>query len=616
MAGGGIRKRGARITWIVAVGGLIQLALAVSTASLTTSSAAAVPNDIADYITNGELPAGVHAVRPRILMLGDSTLANMVWTPASQTTLTGLDYVLDAESCRTISVPSCRGRLNPITGEQIRPPNGLAVLDSYAPGVFDELVLMIGYNESSETFEKSLPLTLAMARAKGFKHVTWLTFHVDGYYQPPIDGDASYKSNNKILQVAVEAQRDGYLSLLDWDRYGDENPSFLFGDGAHITEDGAYAVGDFIHSAIDYLWDSSLSAPPAELARPQRSGAGGGLELAPSPVRLFDSRTLHGHVASQQAVRVTVPGGTDLASALVNLTADGAADAGFLTTYPCTDPVPVVSSLNVARLETRAAATIVPLDADGGFCIYSSVRTDVIVDLLGSFSPDSADQLTPRSPARVIDTRISKTRLVRNRPTRMAVPAAAANGIAVVLTAVDAVADGWIAITPTSPDGSCRTPNTSNLNFTEVAAIANSAFVAIDPANPAVCLYSSTAVHAIVDVMATTSSGTPLSKPDSWAVALPTRVVDTRRAGVRRKSLTVPLPAGTRAVTITATDSVAEGFVTAYSAAANGTCGTPPNSSVVNTRRDADVANLALVEPGRSLCLYASTATHLIVDRL
>jgi hypothetical protein len=616
MARGGERKNGARIAGVVFAFGLLQLGFAVSDTGLTTSAAAATPREIADYIANGELPAGVRSVRPRILMLGDSTLANMVWTPASQTTLAGLNYVLDAESCRTISVPSCRGRLNPITGEQIRPQNGLEVLESYAPGAFDELVLMIGYNESSETFEKSLPLTLAMARAKGFKHVTWLTFHVDGNYQPPIDGDASYKSNNQFLQVAVEAQRDRYLSLLDWDRYGDENPSFLFGDGAHITEDGAYAVGDFIHSAIDYLWESSLSATPAELARPQRSAASGGLELVPSPVRLFDSRTLHGHVSPQQAVHVTVPGGTDMASAIVNLTADRATDAGYLTAYPCTETVPVVSSLNVAQSETRAAATIVALDAGGGFCVYSSVRTNVIVDLLGSFSAGSTDQMTPRSPTRVIDTRTSRVRLVRNRPTRVAVPGMAAKGAAVVLTAVDASADGWIAITPPSPDGSCQPPTTSNLNFTVAAAIANSAFVAIDPAKPAVCLYASAAVHAIVDVMATASTDTAMSNPVGWTVALPTRLADTRQAGVRRKLLTVPLPAGTRAVTITATDSLAEGFVTAYSAAANGTCGTPPNSSVVNTRGDGDVANLALVEPGRSLCLFASTATHLIVDRL
>jgi hypothetical protein len=591
-------------------------AVTIAVGASPSSASATVSGDIVDYITNGDLPAGVQSERPRVLLLGDSTLANMVWTPGSQTTLAGLDYVLDAESCRTISVPSCRGRVNPITGEQIRPPNGLTVLESYSAGAFDELVLMIGYNESSETFEKSLPLTLALARAKGFKHVTWLKFHVDGYYQPPVDGDASYKSNNQFLEAAVDAQKDNFLSLLDWDRYGDENPSFLFGDGAHITEDGAYAVGDFIHSAIDYLWDSSVSSAPADLAHPQRSGASGGLELAPSPVRLFDSRELHGHVAGRQAVRVSVPGGAAMAAALVNLTADRASDAGYLTAYPCTDPVPGVSSLNVVRLETRAAATIVPLDADGGFCVYSSIRTNVIVDFLGSFSPASGEQLTPRSPTRVIDTRTSKVRLVRDKPTRIAVPAVSADGAAVVLTAVDATADGWMAITPTSPDGSCQTPTTSNLNFTTAAAIANTAFVAIEAANPAVCLYASAPVHAIVDVMATTSTENALTESNAWTVALPTRVTDTRTLGTRRTTLSVPLPAGTRAVTITAAEPVAPGYVTAYSAAADGTCGAPPNASVVNTRRGAAVANLALVEPGRALCLFSSSATHLIVDRL
>jgi hypothetical protein len=605
---------------LIAAWSAVGLAVGPGTAPVAAANApVGSGGEISDYIVNGDLPTGVRADRPRVLLLGDSTLANMVWVPESKTTLAGLDYVLDAESCRTISVPSCRGRVNLDSGERIIPPNGIEVLKSLAVSRFDELVLMLGYNESSATFQKSVPQLLSLARAKGFKHVTWLTFHVDGSYQPPLDGDASYKSNNVILQATVDAQHDNFLSLLDWNQYGEDHPTFILADGAHLTSDGAFGVGDFIHSAVDYLWDSSVSSSPAQLAHPQQVGATGGLELAPTPVRLFDSRPLNGHVAGSQAVRVEVPGGTNMAAALVNLTADRPGAAGYLTAYPCTDPVPLVSSLNVVRLETRAAATIVPLDADGGFCVFASVRMSVIVDYLGAFAASSSAQLTPQSPMRVIDTRTSKTRLVPGRPTLVKLPIKAL-GSAVVLTAADATADGWMAITPTAIGGTCEAPATSNLNFENGAAIANTAFVSMNASDPSVCLYASAPVHAIVDVMAVIEGGSGIdeaaSAAEKWAVALPTRVIDTRKLGGERTRLTVGLPDGTRAVTITAADPLAAGFVTAYSAASDGSCGTPPNASVVNTRPGAAVANLALVVPGRSLCLAASSPTQLIVDRL
>lgn len=124
---------------------------------------------------------------------------------------------------------------------------------------------MIGYNESSATFAQSLPLMLNLARSKGYKHVTWLTFHIDGICQPPLDGDASYRSNNVILKAAVE-QQNGYLALLDWNTYADDTGGSLQSDGAHLTVAGAYAGGDFIHSAVDVLWGAKASNAPSELA--------------------------------------------------------------------------------------------------------------------------------------------------------------------------------------------------------------------------------------------------------------------------------------------------------------------------------------------------------------
>jgi hypothetical protein len=200
-------------------------------------------HDVASYLNPAQLPPGAPVGRPTVFIVGDSTLAALEWEPAAQSTLAGLDFKLDAKSCRTISIPSCRGRNDPVTGERTIPDNGLTVVGNEPANAFDELVLMIGYNESSATFSQSLPLMLNLARSKGYKHVTWLTFHVAGTYQPPLDGDASYRSNNVILKAAVAAQ-NGYLTLLDWNTFADDTGGLLQSDGAHLSVAGAYAVGD------------------------------------------------------------------------------------------------------------------------------------------------------------------------------------------------------------------------------------------------------------------------------------------------------------------------------------------------------------------------------------
>jgi hypothetical protein len=587
-----------------------------------TQATAAGANDFeSSYLVSQKLPAGVTAKRPRVFLLGDSTLAALRWYASSEATLDGLDYELDAESCRTISVVSCKGRTDPITGERTTPDNALTVMESYPAGQFDELVLMIGYDESLETFTKSVPLLLDLAKRKGYKHVTWLTFRVDTNYTPPRGADASYRSNNAILDATV-AQANGYVSLLDWNRYSNDNDGLLEEDGVHLTTEGAYAVGDFIHGALDWLWNTGPSSLPVELAHSQQNVAPGGYVLQREPTRLLDTRTTDGQVAGGEAVRVQLPNGKGLAAASINLTATETTGSGYLTAYSCAAVVPPVSSLNFARREVRAAATIVSLDADGGFCVYSSVRTHVLVDLVGVIDASSAAVVVPQAPARVFDTRSTK-RLAANQDVRVPLSLAGAVGASMIVTAVDASADGWLAVTPTRADGTCGVPTTSNLNFTTKAAVANSVGVSLDLKAASVCVHTSAPTHVLLDVMATVrtptgSAATTATVADRrWAPSPPTRLIDTRVSLGKRTTLSVPLTPGVRTVTVTAAEPTVAGYVTAYPAGAAGVCGSPPNSSIVNTRPGNAVANMTFVDatPG-VLCLFASTPTHLIVDAL
>jgi hypothetical protein len=609
---------------------LALLVVATGSPLILGGGAAAVPaDDVASYLNPAQLPPGTPAGRPRVFLLGDSTLAALDWEPAAQSTLDGLNFKLDAESCRAISIPSCRGRADPVTGVRIIPDNALTVVGNQPARAFDELVLMIGYDESSATFAKSLPLMLSLARTKGYKHVTWLTFHVDGSYQPPLDGDASYRSNNVILKAAV-AEQNGYLTLLDWSTYADDTGGLLQSDGAHLSVAGAYAVGDFIHSALDVLWGAKTSTAPSDVANEQRPAKAGGYVISPSPVRLLDTRNLNGPLAGGEAVRVIVPGGNDFAAASVNLTAAGASAPGFFTAYSCTATVPNVSTLNFDRGETRAASTMVALDAEGGFCLSSSVRAHAIVDLLGVVDPAAAGSIVSQKAVRAFDSRTRKLRLGANSSLRIPLPVTGTEGVSVIATAVDATADGWLAVTPTGPDGTCSVPETSSLNFVRTNAVANAVGLAVDLLQPYACLYASAPVHVLIDVMATINSGAATTQAvsasetvlapaidDRWVASLVTRrIIDTREKIGKSQKLSITLPAGTHAVTVTAAEPASVGFVTAYPAGDANVCGPPPNASLINVRPGGAAANMMFVDPRRMLCLYASSPTQLIVDTL
>jgi hypothetical protein len=595
----------------------------------TNVAQAVTADEVADYLTPAQLPPGVPTTRPRVFIVGDSTLAALEWEPAAQSTLEGLNFKLDAKSCRTISIPSCRGRNDPVTGERTIPDNGLTVVGNERANAFDELVLMIGYNESSATFAQSLPLMLSLARTKGYRHVTWLTFHVDGTYQPPLDGDASYRSNNVILRAAV-ARQNGYLTLLDWNTYADDTGGLLQSDGAHLSVAGAYAVGDFIHSAVDVLWGAKASNAPSELAHVQRPPQAGGYVISPAPVRLLDTRNLNGPLAGGEAVRVLVPGGTAFAAASVNLTAVMASAPGFFSAYSCTADVPNVSTLNFDRGETRAASTIVALDAEGGLCLFSSVRSHAIVDLLGVIDPAAAGSIVSQTALRAFDSRARKLRLGAGSSLRIALPVTGVEGVSVIATAVEATADGWLAVTPASSDGTCAVPGTSNLNFVRANAVANAVGLAVDRVQPYACLYASAPVHVLIDVMATIDSGAASTQAgsadgtmlasaidDRWVTSTVTRrIIDTREKAGKRQNLAITLPVGTHAVTVTAAEPASAGFVTAYPADAANVCGPPPNASIINVRPGGAAANMMFVDPSRMLCLYASSQTQLIVDTL
>ena len=258
------------------------------------------------------------------------------------------------------------------------------------------------------------------------------------------------------------------------------------------------------------------------------------------------------------------------------------------------------------------------------------MRSHAIVDLLGVLDPAATGSVISQKPVRAFDSRARKLRLTASSSLRIPLPATGTEGVSVDATAVDATADGWLAVTPAGSDGTCAVPGTSNLNSVRASAVANAVPLAVDRLQPNACLYASAPVHVLIDVMATIDSGAALAQTasmegttlapaidDRWVASSTTRrIVDTREKIGKRQNLAITLPADTHAVTVTSAEPVAVGFVTAYPADDENGCGPPPNASIINVRPGGAAANMMFVDPGRMLCLYASSPTQLMVDTL
>ncbi|MER5637392.1 PKD domain-containing protein [Kitasatospora sp. NPDC002227] len=196
------------------------------------------------------------------------------------------------------------------------------------------------------------------------------------------------------------------------------------------------------------------------------------------PTRILDTRngTGTGHAAPagpQGQVCVPVPASAATARSLVlNLTATGSDQGGYLTNNAPGQTPWSTSLLNFKPQETVANQVILPV-TNGQACVANFVgHTHVVADLTG-FYGTAGDHFKPVPPARLLDTRAGSpigqdaTRVLPVAG-RAGVPADA-TGAVLDLTAVDASFGGYLTAYPT---GASR-PGTSSVNFTAKQVVPN-----------------------------------------------------------------------------------------------------------------------------------------------
>lgn len=334
---------------------------------------------------------------------------------------------------------------------------------------------------------------------------------------------------------------------------------------------------------VTVLLFAGLPAAPGATALAPRAA------VATQPRRLVDTRTSQ-PLQPGAVLRVAAPAASDAgATAItVNLTATDAWAPGYLTAWPCEQPMPATSVLNFRP--GHPDANLAALGFDDEICLASSAPVHVIVDLMGWFT-GSAD-LRGTAPDRLLDTRTDRP-LQAFQPYTLRVAGQPGPGAAAVLnvTATAPAADGYVVAYPCG-----TTPPTSTVNFRAGEDVA--ALTIVAPAGGDVCFISSVRAHLVVDRFGwVPGGGSLIAQP-------PSRILDTRQpswpygAAQSGSKITVqlssrggiPNDAAGAFLTVTAVDATSTGYVTIWPCD-----GARPDTSIVNTWPGSLRANLAFV---------------------
>lgn len=242
------------------------------------------------------------------------------------------------------------------------------------------------------------------------------------------------------------------------------------------------------------------------------------------PARLVDTRAGEddavANLAAGTELRVPVSGragvGAGAGAVALNVTATNPAAAGFVTVWPCGEPRPLASNLNMDAGQTVAGAVLVGV-GDGAVCAWANVATDLVVDVQGWFGPGAGYE--PAVPRRLLDSRRGEDDGSPNLPAGEVTVEASVGEEALVLnvTATNPAAAGFVTVWP------CDQPRplASSVNVTAGRTVPNLVLVATG-ASRRVCTWSNVAVDLVIDrqgAFAGAATFRPLT---------PVRLLDTR----------------------------------------------------------------------------------------
>ncbi|MEQ1699751.1 MAG: S8 family serine peptidase [Ilumatobacteraceae bacterium] len=294
--------------------------------------------------------------------------------------------------------------------------------------------------------------------------------------------------------------RNGATSTINIATAGVSRPNFAV---VPVGQNGMISVylqtgGNVIIDVLGYYLDGQPTTVAEgrfiPLAEPERWMDTRGLAGAPLPAAFTGTPRLvePGEMIEipSPAVEDTLVPAAEVAALVVNVTAVNGEAGGYLQLVGTGAGGATHSNVNFGLVAAAANTAIVPLGSGGTISVYSSQRVNVIVDIVGYITNDTAtaDSLglfVPITTGRAVNTRVptpspfttgeSRTyTLTAQAAPAPQVPADAA-GVSANLAVVNPTSSGFLTVYPNAQ------PATSNLNFTVGKTVANGAFLALSP---------------------------------------------------------------------------------------------------------------------------------------
>ena len=290
---------------------------------------------------------------------------------------------------------------------------------------------------------------------------------------------------------------DGYLT--SWDCNGAPPGVSSLNYAAGVPR-GAATVVALSPSRTFCVFSYAASDLIIDVGGAYRAGTGDRFDPRP-PTRILDTRTTVTPAAgSVVRVPIAVPGAT---AVTVNLTATGASGPGYLSAFPCGGSPPGVSNVNHGVGAAAANLVTVKVGDGGAICVFTLARTDVIVDLLGTWGA-SGLWYQPATPTRLLDTRSGAGGWVGAAASLQSldVPLASVSGLPAGVAAIS----GTVTATSTWGDGFVTTwpcasprPDASTLNYLRQQTVPNAAVVALG-ADRSACVATFAPAYLLFDL--------------------------------------------------------------------------------------------------------------------
>ena len=184
--------------------------------------------------------AGASASQKRplrhVTIFGDSVAAVFTWDPtATQVLEQGDRLTLDLVPCGRLVQPGC-------LLEQDPPPSVLPEVELLGRRIGPTAVVLVGYNDDPHVYAAGIGKVLNAMHRRGVRHVLWLTLRAI---------NQQYRLINEVIHGA--SARYPWMTVLDWNAYARNRPSWFATDGIHLSSLGGVELAIFIHRSLKQM---------------------------------------------------------------------------------------------------------------------------------------------------------------------------------------------------------------------------------------------------------------------------------------------------------------------------------------------------------------------------